>query len=72
MTVKSIIFTIISVLSCPKPTIVNKTDVWNDRDQKTFDFAANRCKVMYREETCMVTFIKSEDSVYSVICGKRR
>lgn len=52
---------------CAKPKIINKTNVWNRKDQETYNRAAITCLKEYN--SCMKTFIKKELTHYNVICN---
>lgn len=56
--------------SCPTTKIINHTKVWSDRDQATLESTKTRCQVYYKESPCVKVFIKKEEQLYNVICGK--
>ena len=57
-------------LSCPATKIVNRTEIWNERDQDTLDRAKVRCGQIYRESPCLKYFEKTGENAYRAVCGK--
>lgn len=66
------IFLLTLMLSCPLVKIVNKTDTWTDRDQKTLEKAFIRCGELYKKSRCLKVFTKYPNNHYSVICGEQQ
>lgn len=56
------------LLTCPAPTIINKTNTWSNFDTETLNRATKRCPEIF-EGTCLKTFIKKEELLYNAICG---
>jgi len=64
---------ILLALYCPIPKIINNTSFpWNSYDQKTLDHAKIRCKELYSNSPCLITFTKTAEKDYRVICGRLR
>lgn len=57
------------LLTCPTVEIINKTDTWNDMDQKTLQRAKKRCGQLYIKSPCVKKFVKRTETDYSVTCG---
>lgn len=53
-------------LKCGEVEVINKTETWNEIDQKTFENAKVRCLDMY--DSCMSKFMKVDDLTYRVLC----
>ena len=64
----NILYTLLII--CPKPEIINNTNVWTKRDQITLDHAKLRCKELFNDAPCLKRFVKKEELVYNVICGE--
>lgn len=61
--------TLLTVLAlCSSPVVTNKTNVWNDIDEKQLNFSKKRCKQLYPESPCLSRFIKMEENVYRAFC----
>jgi hypothetical protein len=58
-----------SSLICPPTNIQNYTKGWNDKDLYTYKNSIDICQSRYELKTCVKTFRKVEENVYSVICG---
>lgn len=56
-------------LTCSDPIIINKTSIWNEKDQQTLESAKQNCKNHYKDAPCVKKFIKTEELAYQVICG---
>lgn len=57
--------------SCPWPVVENKTSVWNEQDQWTFDRAMKRCGQIYSDAPCLKKFVKKDPDAYNAICGAK-
>lgn len=57
-------------LACPPTMIINKTDVWTNEDQKVLAGTKVRCGEIYKDAPCVKKFIKKEELLYNVVCGK--
>jgi len=63
---------LLAALSCPTTVIVNKTNTWTERDQKTMQIAAQRCEQVYKKSPCLVLFVKKDELTYNALCGKKK
>jgi len=63
---------LLAALSCPKTIVINKTDTWTKRDQKTMQITAQRCKQIYKDSPCLSAFIKKKELTYYAVCGKKK
>jgi hypothetical protein len=55
--------------TCPETKVVNRTEEWNDTDQRSLESAQKRCKVHYEDSPCLKVFEKREENVYRATCG---
>lgn len=57
-------------LNCPIPEVENYSDEpWNDKDQKSYEKAINRCAEKYERSPCLTRFHKTKPLTYWIICG---
>lgn len=68
--IPAITFTVVSVLSCPNTTIVNKSGDWTTQDRQAFASANQHCKEIYPDSPCLKEFRKMEEGIYEAICGE--
>jgi hypothetical protein len=62
-------FLIAAILFCTKTQVINATDTWNMQDAKALERATAHCGDEYKDAPCLKIFKKSEQGVYSAICG---
>jgi hypothetical protein len=65
-------YLLIVALSCPSIKVINRSDTWNDQDYEALKTATARCQTMYPDAPCLKFFLKSEDGIYSAICGAKK
>jgi hypothetical protein len=56
-------------LNCPDIKVLNKTKTWTEQDYQALKTATARCQTMYSDAPCLKYFLKSDDGIYSAICG---
>ena len=69
---------LLAALACPSVTMIIDKNV--DRsyttltalDEQTFLRAEKRCKELYKNSPCLITFIIKPDNHYHAVCGKKR
>lgn len=55
--------------TCPETKVVNRTNEWNETDQRSLGFAHERCEAHFPDSPCLKTFEKREENVYRATCG---
>jgi len=55
--------------TCPNVKIINKTYIWNKRDQKILLLVQKRCKIKFADAPCLKKFYKIAPRRYHAICG---
>jgi pyrimidine deaminase RibD-like protein len=59
-----------AALFCPTPTVINRTNTFNEQDQQTLVYISKEgCAKQDSNQPCLKIFTKVEDGVYSVLCG---
>lgn len=62
---------LLASLTCPATSIINRTNIWNDQDDKALSQAVKGCARSYERSPCLKEFTKVEESVYTALCGAK-
>lgn len=61
---------LLTAITCPPTKIINKTTIWTQNDKDAIVSIAQGCLRQYDDSPCLKILVKSDEGVYSAICGK--